>query len=118
MAGKLLRSAGFSAMASAMFKSQKIPDQLHQFSATLFTLPDKGGWTFLEVPAAFAPPVTGCWGMTPVLAEVDGRAWATTVWREKSGRSLLPVPKRIRQKKAHGDEVGVSLRVDAQRVKR
>jgi hypothetical protein len=44
-----------------------------------------------------------------VLATVDGRSWSTSVWREKSGRTLLPVPKAVRGAKGHGDEVTVQL---------
>jgi hypothetical protein len=51
----------------------------------------------------------GAWGMTPVTASVDGRQWNTIVWRDKSHRSLLPVPKKIRAKKVSGDEVSATL---------
>lgn len=57
-----------------------------------------------------APPVTDGWGRTPVEATVDGRAWKTSVWRERSGRTLLPVPRDVRAGKEHGDVVQVSLR--------
>ena len=81
-----------------------------QFSANLFRYPGKGGWTFVTVPEELAPPVTAAWGRTPVLATVDGYAWHTSVWREKSGRTLLAVPKQARGSKGHGDEVDVQLR--------
>ena len=42
-------------------------------------------------------------------AVVDGKAWDTSVWREKSGRTLLAVPKRIRGGKDDGDSVAVQL---------
>lgn len=79
------------------------------FSATLFTLPGKGGWTFAPVPERHAPSVTHGWGRTPVTATVDGRSWSTSVWREKSGRTLLPVPRHIRGDKGDGDRVKVRL---------
>jgi hypothetical protein len=81
-----------------------------EFSSTLFTMEGKGGWTFAPVPEDLAPPVTDGWGRTPVVATVDGREWKTSVWRERSGRTLLPVPKDIRAGKAHGDVVQVTLR--------
>jgi len=31
------------------------------------------------------------------------------MWREKSGRTLLPVPKRVRAEKGHGDRVRVRI---------
>jgi hypothetical protein len=48
-----------------------------------------------------------------VRATVDGVAWETSVWREKSGRTLLPVPKRVRGTKGHGDPVRVKIEFDA-----
>ena len=42
-------------------------------------------------------------------ATVDGRSWDTSVWREKSGRTVLAVPKKIRGEKDHGDAVDVRL---------
>ncbi|MEQ1568668.1 MAG: DUF1905 domain-containing protein [Myxococcota bacterium] len=77
------------------------------FTAVMFRIEGPGGWTFVEVPAGFAPVVVGPWGRTPVTASVDGKTWATSVWRERSGRVLLPVPKRIRGGKEAGDEVEV-----------
>ena len=79
------------------------------FTSALFRMPGKGGWTFATVPEASAPPVRHAWGRTPVLATVDGHQWRTSVWREKSGRTLLPVPKSARGSKGHGDEVEVRL---------
>ncbi len=82
-----------------------------EFSARLFKYPGKGGWTFAPVTPKNAPPVTHGWGRTPVHASVDGRQWETSVWTEKSGRVLLPVPKRIRLDKGDGDLVRVRLRL-------
>lgn len=80
-----------------------------EFTSELFTFPGKGGWTFAPVPERCAPPVTEGWGRTPVEATVDGTTWNTSVWREKSGRTLLPVPKHIRGAKGHGDTVRVRI---------
>lgn len=80
-----------------------------EFSARMFRYPGKGGWTFLAVPDEHAPTVTYAWGRAPVVAEVDGIPWRTSVWRESSGRTLLPVPKAIRGPKGDGDEVKVRL---------
>ena len=92
-------------------------DQCHEFEAILFTTEGKGGWTFAALPPELDLPVTGAWGMTPVKASVDGRHWATTIWREsKTQRTLLPVPKKIRQKKRHGDQVKVTLILDKERI--
>ena len=81
------------------------------FSARLFRYPGKGGWTFVLLPTRDAPEVTHGWGRTPVYATVDGRSWRTSVWRGKDGRTLLPIPKKIRGDKGDGDTVTVSIEV-------
>ena len=84
-----------------------------EFQATLFTIEGKGGWTFAPVPDDCGPSRTEGWGRAPVTATVDGHTWRTSVWRERSGRTLLPVPKAVRREKRHGDVVQVSLRYGA-----
>ena len=44
-----------------------------------------------------------------MIATVDGHQWKTSVWRETSGRTLLPVPKSARASKGDGDRVSVKL---------
>ncbi len=83
-----------------------------RFVATLFRVGGKGGWTFAAVPDRCAPQVKHGWGRSPVVATVDGHQWKTSVWREKSGRMLLPVPARIRGGKGDGDVVKVRLEFD------
>lgn len=83
-----------------------------EFSAVLFTVEGKGGWTFAPVPEQLSPSGAGPWGRTSVEATVDGHRWTTSVWRERSGRTLLPVPRAVRRGKGHGDTVSVSLRFD------
>ena len=80
-----------------------------RFTALLFRIPGKGGWTFAPVPEECAPAVRHAWGRTPVVATVDGHRWRTSVWREKSGRTLLPVPRAARGGKGDGDRVHVEL---------
>jgi Domain of unknown function (DUF1905) len=45
-----------------------------------------------------------------VVASVDGCEWKTSVWREKTGRTLLPVQKAARGSKGDGDTVLAKLR--------
>ena len=78
------------------------------FKAQLFLYPGKGGWTFAPIPARYAPPVTHGWGRTPVVATVDGVTWERSIWTDKKGQVLLPVPKKIRGNKGDGDTVSVS----------
>ena len=80
-----------------------------EFSSTLFRVQGPGGWVFAPVPEHLAPSVTEAWGRTPVVATVDGHTWKTSVWRERSGRTLLAVPKAVRRGKDHGDVVEVRL---------
>lgn len=80
-----------------------------RFKAKLFRFPGPGGWTFAPVPRACAPAVTHGWGRTPVRATVDGRAWDTSVWRDKTHGTLLAVPAKIRGKKGAGDTVEIVL---------
>ena len=83
-----------------------------QFSGTLFRYPGKGGWTFVPVPKRHAPPVTHGWGRTPVTATVDDVTWTTSVWRDKTGKTLLAVPRHVRCGKEDGDRVSVTLVFD------
>ena len=80
-----------------------------RFKAVLFRIPGKGGWTFAPVPESCAPPVTAGWGRTPVIARLGDRSWETSVWREESGRTLLPLPKKIRGALEAGDEVELEI---------
>lgn len=79
------------------------------FTAKLFRIEGKGGWTFAPVPERYAPPVQHEWGRTSVVAIVEGHAWKTSVWREKSGRTLLPIPKVARGVLGDGDRVRIRL---------
>ena len=90
------------------------PAYTAEFDAALFRVPGPGGWVFAVVPAEHAPGTTLAWGRTPVTATVDGHEWKTSVWREKSGRVLLAVPKKVRGSKDDGDVVHVRLEYDIQ----
>jgi hypothetical protein len=81
------------------------------FTTTLVRYPGKGGWTFAPVPPKYAPEPTHGWGRTPVSAAVDGHVWETSVWRDKTGQTLLPVPAKVRPGKGHGDRVSVSIQI-------
>jgi hypothetical protein len=90
---------------------RKGPKGPASFTARLFRYPGPGGWHFARVPDGHAPPPTHAWGRTPVLARVDGVAWKTSVWRDKTYGTLLPVPKRVRGDKGDGDDVRIELDV-------
>ena len=86
-----------------------IPTYRCEFTATLFRWQGTGGWVFAPVPKEHAPSLVLAWGRTPVRATVDGTSWETSVWREKSGRTLLAVPRRVRGEKDDGDRIDVQL---------
>jgi hypothetical protein len=86
------------------------------FEAILVRWPGAGGWVFAPVPEEYAPDSAGPFGRVPVTATVDGRTWATSVWRDKTAGWLLPVPARIRAGKDQGDRVRVALVVDPARL--
>ena len=86
-----------------------IPNYAAAFTAEIIRYPGKGGWTFAVVPEEHAPTVTLHWGRTPVRAVVNGVAWETSVWREKSGRTLLALPKKVRTGLDDVDMVTVRL---------
>ena len=84
-----------------------------EFSARLFQYLGKGGWTFAVVPEKYSPSVTQAWGRAPVRATVDGQSWSTSVWRGKDGRTLLPIPKRVRGTKGDGARVRIRIEYSA-----
>jgi hypothetical protein len=88
----------------------------HVFVARLVRWTGPSAWVFAPVPDAEAPERAGAFGRVPVLATVDGRRWATSVWHDRTAGWLLPVPKRIRGEKDDGDEVTVGLEVDVDRL--
>jgi hypothetical protein len=90
-------------------ETQVMPTVTTRFRAKLFRMPGKGGWTFAPVPERHAPPVMHGRGRSTVIATVDGYEWKTSVWKEKSGRSHLPVPKAARGETGDGDTVTVRL---------
>jgi hypothetical protein len=85
------------------------------FETTLFR-PDAAMWVFARIPDEHAPPAAGPFGRVPVVATVDGRTWATSVWRDRAAGWLLPVPARLRPGKDDGDVVVVDIRVDTARL--
>lgn len=86
------------------------------FEAELFQWEGPAAWMFVRVPDDRAPDFAGAFGRVPVHATVDGVAWPTSVWRDKSHGWLLAVPRRVRQDKGDGDVVRVCVDVDESRI--
>lgn len=86
------------------------------FEAILVRFPGPAAWVVVAVPEEHAPPAAGAFGRAPVVATVDGVRWSTSVWRDREGRWMLPVPARVRRGKDDGDAVTVALVPDAARA--
>lgn len=86
-----------------------------RFRAELFRIDEPGGWWFVAVPAEHGPDAAGSWGRAPVIAEVNGRRWSTSAWRDSRRGWLLAVPARIRDGLQEGDDVEVSVEPDPTR---
>jgi hypothetical protein len=86
------------------------------FTAALVRWPGASGWVFAPVPEEHAPDAAGPFGRVPVIATVDGRRWATSVWRDTKAGWLLAVPARIRGGKDHGDRVSIEITIDPTRI--
>jgi hypothetical protein len=84
--------------------------------ATLVRWSGEAAWVFAPVPDEQAPDAAGPFGRVPVVATVDGRTWATSVWRDKNAGWLLPVPAKVRRGKDDGDVVVVEIGVDPSRL--
>lgn len=87
-----------------------------EFTGELVEWDGPAAWHFVRVPDSHAPDFAGAFGRVPVIATVDGVKWATSVWREKSSRWMLAVPKKVRRGKGDGDVVTVSIAVDDSRL--
>jgi hypothetical protein len=87
-----------------------------EFISTLFRWTSDGAWVFTTVPEEHAPGRPGPFGRVPVIATVDGRSWATSVWRDRKRGWILLVPARIRRDKDEGDEVTIEIEVDTSRL--
>lgn len=77
-----------------------------------------GSWHFITVPAEQSDEIRahsllnrGGFGSVKVEATINGVAWRTSVFPQKSGGYLLPVKKEVRCNAgiAEGDEVTVTL---------
>ncbi len=85
------------------------PKYVCSFLSELFRIPGPGGWVFARVPEEHAPGIRLGWGRTPVTAMVNGHTWQTSVWREKTSRTLLAIPRKVRGELDHSDEVEIQL---------
>lgn len=104
-----LRSHVFNLCAFAVKVFPHITMKTFSFQSTVFRIQAKGGWTFVTLPDDFRNPDPGPWGRTPVTATLNGKTWETSIWTEKSGRTLLPLSKSVRGNLDEGDVVSIHL---------
>ena len=82
----------------------------------------KGSWHFLTIPAdeaieirleSEASGIRRGFGSVRVEATINGVAWRTSIFPQKSGGYILPVKADVRRRAgvAAGDEVEVTLRL-------
>lgn len=90
--------------------------QPYSFTTILFKSGGKGAWTFAKLPKSLDFEATEAFGRTPVIATFEGREWKTSLWREKSGDTLIALPKKIRNAKEEGDEVTITFVIDTDRI--
>ena len=81
---------------------------------------ESGSWHFLTVPEELAGEIRaqslaqrGGFGSVRVEARINGVAWRTSVFPQKSGGYILPVKASVRRHAgiAAGDEVSVELEI-------
>jgi hypothetical protein len=91
-----------------------------EFSAEMWFWKGPAPWHFITVPeeecdqlAATSASVTYGWGVIPVLAQIGGTRWKTSLF-PKDGRYIVPVKAGVRAAEGLevGDTVTVRLAVD------
>lgn len=86
--------------------------EIYTFNSTLTKLQ---AWTIAALPKNFVIEAVHPFGRTPVIAWIDDKEWATSLWTEKSGETMIAVPKKVRGKLEAGDDVNISFRYDYER---
>lgn len=78
----------------------------HTFSSILTKLQS---WTIAPLPKDFIIEAVHPFGRTPVIATLNSKSWSTSLWIEKSGETMIAVPKKVRGNLKEGDEVEIAF---------
>jgi len=87
-------------------------NKIHTFTSTLQKFQS---WTIAPLPKSFKIEAVQPFGRTPVVATINGKSWNTSLWTEKTGDTLIALPKKVRAKLEAGDEVKISFVYDYER---
>ncbi len=87
-------------------------EKSYTFSAKLVNL---GEWRVVYLPKYIKLKATQPFGRTPVIAQFCSQKWKTSLWTDKEGKTMLPIPKKIRGKLDEGDMVEVYFEFDYER---
>ena len=91
-------------------------NKVYSITGLLYSSLEKGSWTFIALPETLDFEATNAFGRTPIIAEIEGKSWSTSLWRESSGESYIAVPKKIRGSKGNGEQITISFYVDTKRM--
>jgi len=72
-------------------------------------------WVVAPLPDGFEIEAVHPFGRTPVIATLGETSWKTSLWTDKEGGTMLPLPKKIRGKLREGDEVTLTFVYDEER---
>ena len=84
----------------------------YTFSAVLINI---SSWRVAPLPEYIELEAVREFGRTPVNAKCCGKKWATSLWTDKNGKTMLPIPKKIRGKLDEGDVIEVYFEFDYER---
>lgn len=72
-------------------------------------------WRVASLPTHFEIEAVQPFGRTPVIATLGGKEWATSLWTQKNGETMIAVPKKVRGTLDKGDEVEIRFVYDYER---